>query len=89
MAESSIGHQCSGPARRLLHLKHFGFTSAPEAVAFSRADAVVSLPIQEVVKMARAQGHNGIVLNFGVPVIRRAVTRMCAPLWRRVVHDGG
>jgi hypothetical protein len=39
--------------------------------------------------MARAQGHNGIVLNFGVPVIRRAVTRMCAPLWRRVVHDGG
>lgn len=26
---------------------------------------------------------------FAVPVIRRAVTRMCAPLWRQVVHDGG
>jgi SseB protein N-terminal domain len=48
----------------------FGFTSAPEVVAFRPADAVMSLTTQEVLNMARGQGHSGVVINAAGPSIR-------------------
>ncbi|EFG79744.1 hypothetical protein HMPREF0591_0365 [Mycobacterium parascrofulaceum ATCC BAA-614] len=47
----------------------FGFTSGPEVLAFNPADAAISLTTEEVVKMARAQGHAGMVINPAGPFL--------------------
>jgi len=54
----------------------FGFTSAPEVVAFNPADAVMSLTTAQVLTMAREQGHNGIVINPAGPSIRISVAEI-------------
>lgn len=45
----------------------FGFTSAPEVLAFRPDAAALSLTIEQVVNMAREQGHGGIVINPAGP----------------------
>lgn len=47
----------------------FGFTSAPEVVAFDPTAAALSLTIEQVVHMAREQGHTGIVINPAGPFL--------------------
>lgn len=47
----------------------FGFTSAPEVLAFNPADAALSLTVEQVVDMARGQGHSGIVINPAGPFL--------------------
>lgn len=55
---------------RLWAASIFGFTSAPEVLAFNPADAVKSLTTEEVPNMARERGHNGVVINPAGPWIR-------------------
>lgn len=47
----------------------FGFTSGPEVLAWSPADAAGPLTVEQVVNMARAQGHSGIVINPAGPYL--------------------
>jgi hypothetical protein len=47
----------------------FGFTSAPEVIAFNPADAVAPLTTGQVLTMVREQGHSGIVINPAGPFI--------------------
>ena len=51
----------------------FGFTSAPEVVAFNPADAVMSLTTAQVLTMAREQGHTG---SRSIPLARRSEFRL-------------
>lgn len=54
----------------------FAFTSAPEVLAFNPADAAISLTIEQVVHMAREQGHTGIVINPAGPFLWVSLTEL-------------
>lgn len=54
----------------------FGFTSAPEVVAFNPADAVAVLTTRQVLDMVRAQAHSGIIINPAGPSIRFSATEL-------------
>lgn len=57
----------------------FGFTSGPEVLAFSPADAVASLSVEQVVNMARGQGHSGIVINPAGPWLWVSIAEITQP----------
>jgi small subunit ribosomal protein S18 len=54
-----------------------------------RSRRVTGLTVQQQRQIAMAIKNAREVALFAVPVIRRAVTGMFAPLWRQVVHDNG
>ncbi len=47
----------------------FGFTSAPEVVAFNPGDAVMSLTTGQVLDKIRRDGYSGIVVNPAGPSV--------------------
>ncbi len=54
----------------------FGFTSAPEVVAVSPRDAVVSMTTTQVLDMARRNGHRGVVIDPAGPSIAIMLTEL-------------
>lgn len=54
----------------------FGFTSGPEVLAFNPADAAASMTTSQVLNMARAQGHSGIIVNPAGPSIRVSLAEL-------------
>jgi hypothetical protein len=54
------------------------FTSAPEVLAFSPADAAAALTTEQVLDTARRGGHSGIVINPAGPSIQLSLHEIAA-----------